>query len=136
MSREMLDQGTVSKLVALMEGRMGKAMPARRPDLRAVRPASAQERATEAWRWHEDNLPPVGYMDVDQAPRARNIREINRIAMRHGWGSAVSAAIDRANATSLQAMTDPDIDALACHMRQLVDCAESGCDPYDDLPAR
>lgn len=97
---------------------------------------SAQERATEAWRWHEANHPAAGYMDVDQAPRARNIRTINRIAMRHGWGAAVASKVDEVGATSLEAMTDDQIEAVAAHMRRLVDCAESGCDLWDDLPAR
>lgn len=136
MSRTLIDPGTVNKLVALMEDKLGAVMPPQRADLRVVRPMTAAERAAEAWQWYEINQPAAPLCDVDQSPRARNIREINRIAMRHGWGVEVARAVDHAGVSGLLAMNDEQVDELAVHMRHLVDCAESGCDLYDALPAR
>ena len=135
MSKELIDHDTVNRLVAMMESKMGSAMPAKRADLRVVRPMSAQELATEAWQWAQQHTPTADYMDVDQSPRARDIREINRIALRHGWGRAVSDAVDRAKAGGLSDMRDDDLAALVQHMHHLVDCAETGCEPGEYLPA-
>lgn len=136
MSRELMDAGKVNRLVEALEARIGGHAPPLRTDLRVVRPLTAQERATEAWQWFQINAPAADATDVDQSPRARNIREINRIAMRYQWGSEVARIVDRAGVRSLYSMADDELDEAAMLMRNLVASAECGCDLADDLPAR
>jgi hypothetical protein len=136
MSKEMVDRESVDRIVALMESKLGADCPPLRPDLKVVRPLTARERATEAWQWHDANSQIANFSDIDQSPRARNIREINRIAMRRGWAGEVARVVDAARATSLDAMDDDAIEGVVQHMRHLVDCAETACDPTDDFPAR
>lgn len=136
MSRELMDARKVNRLVELIEARIGDEAPPLRPDMRVVKPLSAQERASEAWQWYQINMPPADAADIDQSVRARTIREINRIALRYQWGDAVARAVDRAGVRSLYSMTDDQLADTADTMRRLVDCAESGCDLPDVLPAR
>lgn len=91
---------------------------------------------SEAWRRFEAEQFMQAPEPVDQSPRARRIREINRIALRYGWPQPISKALDDAGAGALTDLTDDQLDDLAAVMHRLVDCALNGCDPDDGLPAR
>lgn len=91
---------------------------------------------SEAWQRYDFNNQLLDAIPIEQTPRARDIREINRIATYRSWQSEVAAAVDRAGASGLNAMEDHELHDLAAHMRRLVDCAHNGCDLADDFPAR
>lgn len=104
-------------------------------DIREAREA-APTAETEAWRafdWNSQLLAPA---PLEQTPRARRIREINRIAMKYTWGSEIERALDEAGAASLAALSDDQVEQLVERMRMLVDRAMTGCDAADALPAR
>jgi len=110
-------------------------VPAKRPEL-AVVPPAPNPRESEAWRWFDASSAALEPAPLDQSPRARNIREINRIASRYTWGEAVKRILDKFGVTAVWVLSDDQVDELLARMRHLVDCAETGCDADDDLPAR
>lgn len=73
---------------------------------------------------------------VDPAPRAKAIREVLRIAAAHHWPHEVERALDDAGAMCLTSLSDDDLDALLCRLRQLEDCVRNGFDSPDAPVAR
>lgn len=106
--------------------------------LAEVRPSSPA-RATgnsEAWQRFEIEQRLQAPDALEQTPRARLVREINRIALRYGWTDPIVKALDAAGAAALGHLHEHELEALAAEMRRLVECAMSGCDLDDALPAR
>lgn len=91
---------------------------------------------TEAWRRFDLEQRLQGSLSLEQTPRARMIREINRIALRYGWTQPIVEALDRARAQALCLLQDEDLEQLVMRMRRYVDSAMHGCDPEDGPPAR
>lgn len=73
---------------------------------------------------------------LDDSPRARNEREIMRIAAWYNWGNEIVRAIDRAGTVSMAGMSDVEIDTLLKRMQVLEECVQEGLDPPDSPPAR
>lgn len=97
------------------------------------RPATPERRALAAFQHYQYNggLPPI-----EQSPRARAEREIQRIALTYGWQGAVVRALDDAGATELAGLDDQLLDGLARQMREYVDRAMTACDFDEAPPAR
>lgn len=91
-------------------------------------------RAYDYWAYNAACLaaPPP----LDQSPRARAMREINRIAARRRWGDEVARWMDRAAAGRFADLDDAQLEGLRDHMRRLEDCGHTACDPDDEFPAR
>ena len=100
------------------------------------RPQAKATGESEAWQRFEIEQGLQTPAPLEQTPRARAIRDINRIAMRHGWASEIVAALDRAGVSYLAQLHDHEVHDLHHHMCHLVDCAQTACDPRDSLPAR
>ena len=100
------------------------------------KPRAKATGSSEAWQRYEIEQQLQAPAPLEQTPRARAIREINRIALRRGWGSEVAKVLDEAGVSYLSELQDHEIEDLAARMRHLVDCAASGCDPEDDFAAR
>lgn len=73
---------------------------------------------------------------LNQSPRARAMREINRIAAWRRWGDEVARWLDRAGVEALADLDDEQLEGLRDHMRRLEDCGHMACDLDDDFPAR
>lgn len=87
----------------------------------------------EAWRWYDHNAFAVAPPPLDQGERPRQIRAINRMAMRYPWGkTAVEHFLDLKGAGYLSELTEPQLDDLHGRMLGYVDAAEMGCDPPGD----
>jgi len=104
------------------------------------RPAPApkptpESEALRAFQVYEFNSVPVGPV-VEQTPRARAIREINRIATWYGWPGEITRALDAAAATSLAGLADEELEQLVERMRHLEECVQNGGDAPDAPPAR
>lgn len=99
----------------------------------APRPPGLETEAWRAYQWHEAH---AAHPPLEQTPRARGIRQINRIALRYGWGQEVARHLDMAGAGALSDLQDYEVEELRAHMEQLVDRAMTACDLDDDLPAR
>lgn len=99
---------------------------------------SSQARASgesEAWQRYQAEQALQAPEVLEQTPRARMTREINRIALRYGWTQPIVQALDAAGVGALAHLHDHQLEALAAHMRQLVESARYGYDPADALPA-
>jgi hypothetical protein len=95
---------------------------------------SLEAAAARAFQLHEFNARPA--LVVEQTPRARRERDIERIAIWYGWTSEVVRALDAAGTSSLSALSDDELESLQERMRRLEDCAREGLDCPDALPAR
>ena len=97
------------------------------------RPAASGE--SEAWRafqHHQAQLVPP----LEQSPRARRQRAVNRIAGRFTWGpEVVSHFLDTRGATYLADLTDPQLDDLFDRMCAYEDAAMHGCSSPDEPAA-
>lgn len=91
---------------------------------------------SEAWRAFDANTQLLAPPGLEQTPRARQIRAINRIAMTHGWQCAIAHFLDTRGAAYMSELTDPQLDDLHDRMHGYVEAAMSGCDPDDVFPAR
>lgn len=99
-------------------------------------PAAPQKPADEAdaWRRYQafaenDPLP-----DLDTSTRARQIRNINRIAVSYGWTREIQHFLDRHELAGIGSLTDDQVDQLHLRMVTLEICVQEGCDP-PDMPA-
>lgn len=95
---------------------------------------SAEADASRAFRLYEFNSAPP--LVVEQTPRARIERDIDRIAAWYGWHGEVARALDSAAVSTVGALTDGDLERLQCRMRQLEECVKEGLDCPDAPPAR
>lgn len=104
------------------------------PLLEGLSEPARLQRAYDYWAYNASALGPPPRLD--QSPRARAIREINRIAAWRRWGDEVARWLDRSGAESLADLELSDIEALRDHMRRLEDCGHMACDLDDEFPAR
>lgn len=70
-----------------------------------------------------------------QTPRARAVRELNRIATWYGWGAEIERALDAEHVPTMDMLSDQGLMALKRRMRQLEDCVQFGASPPDSPPA-
>ena len=117
----------LNEKVARLRQLMSEAVP-RKP---AESPEAA---ALRLFRLHEFNSAPA--VLVEQTERARDEREIDRIATWYGWQAEVVRALDRDRVASLSGLSDGGIAALLARMHQLEECAQNGLDCPDAAPAR
>lgn len=116
MSRE-----SVSRLRQLL----GEAVP--------VQPIRSKDEA-DAWRRYQafaenDPLP-----DLDTSTRARQVRNVNRIAIYYNWHRELQDFLDRHDVPSMSSLSDEQIAELNQHMVTLENCLQDGCDP-PNMPA-
>lgn len=117
----------LSEKVARLRQLMSEAVPRKSE-------STAEAAATRRFQLYEFNTGPT--LVVDQSPRARQERDIQRIASWYGWGGEVVRALDGAGACTVQGLDDAQLLALHERMRQLEQCAQEGLDPPDMPPAR
>ena len=72
---------------------------------------------------------------LQQTPRARAIREVNRIALQYGWASEVSKFLDQCHCSTVSRLEDKDLQQLLERMRQLQDCRQYIVGSPDAPPA-
>lgn len=89
--------------------------------------ASPDTLESEAWRAfqvYESHAPlPL----PDDSPRAKCIRDINRIAIWYAWGTqALQRQLDIRGVLTLGTATDETLIAIQEFMAQLEDCAQNG----------
>lgn len=109
-------QAKVSKLRTLLSGM-------------TARPPASPE--SEAWQQHQHflaNLP----VPLDQSPRGRMTRAINRIAVAWPWGKdAVTMFLDTRGAAFVADLTEPQLEDLHDRMLAYEDAAMNGYGPPD-----
>lgn len=83
---------------------------------------------TEAWRALQGDqyAPPP---PLDTAPSAVLIRRINRIALAHGWQSAITETLDKHGVGYLSDLSESQLQALATQMDAYEDNAACGHSP-------
>lgn len=89
---------------------------------------------SDAWRRYQafaenDPLP-----DLDTSTRARQIRNVNRIAVCYGWAREIQSFLDRHDCAGIGSLSDVQVEQLNRRMVTLEDCVQNGCDP-PDMPA-
>jgi hypothetical protein len=72
----------------------------------------------------------------DPRRRARQIRNIDRIAQTYAWTREVQRFLDTCDSPSVSALSDDLLDSLHSRMATLESCVQDGCDPPDAPPAR
>jgi hypothetical protein len=97
-------------------------------------PPTAEVQALKLFQLHEFNSAPA--LILDQSPRSRAEREIERIASWYGWTAEIARALDRRAAPCIAALADDDVDRLLDRMKTLEDCVREGLDCPDAPPAR
>lgn len=86
------------------------------------------------FRLYDFNAAPA--VVIDTSPRAKTVREIERIASWYGWGAEIVRHLDHCGATSLPELIDSDVDALLTRLQRLEECVREGLDCPDAPPAR
>lgn len=118
----------LSEKVARLRQLMSEAVP-RKPG------ETPEAVALRLFQLHEFNTAPTAVV-VEQTARAREEREVERIAAWYGWQGEIVRALDAACVASLQGLSDHGVTALLARMRQLEECAQNGFDCPDAAPAR
>lgn len=118
-----------SEKVARLRQLMSEAVP------RNSKQSEQEAETNRQFRLYEFNagLPPLV---IEQTPRARSERDIERIAAWYGWNNEILRALDAARAESLQALSDSEVEELRDRMRRLEECVREGLDCPDAPPAR
>lgn len=83
-------------------------------------PEAQAWRAFQRYDWNTPAPP------IDRSPRARAIRDINRIATWHCWQQEVHRWLENTAADALGELDDAQLQALHEHMKQLENCANDG----------
>lgn len=104
---------------------MAEAAPSKRPQ------HSDEADAWLRYQAHVDNTPLPA---LDTSLRARQVRNINRIAVSYGWTQELQRFLDRHDASGIGSLSDDQVERLNCRMDQLENCVQNGCDP-PDMPA-
>ena len=114
--------------VARLRQLMSEAVP--------IQPATGanEEAAAKAFRLYEFNTAPT--LVVEQTPRARTERNVERIAAWYGWAGEIARALDAVGACTVSELSDEALARLDARMRQLEDCVKEGLDCPDAPPAR
>src|SRR5687768_1375281 len=95
-------------------------------------PGAKETAAKQAYQLFELNTAPP--IVVIQTPRARNEREIERIATWYGWSGEIVRALDKARALTMAGLSDDDIEELLERMKRLEECVREGLDCPDAPP--
>jgi hypothetical protein len=117
----------LNEKVARLRQLMSEAVP-RKPA------ETAESAALRLFQLHEFNSAPV--VVVDQSPRARTERQVERIAAWYGWQAEIVRALDSECVASLQGLSESGLDTLHARRKQLEECAQHGLDCPDAAPAR
>jgi hypothetical protein len=117
----------LNEKVARLRQLMSEAVPKKPTE-------SAEALALRLFQVHEFNT--ASPMVVDQTPRGRCEREIDRIATWYGWQAEIVRALDAECVASLQGLSDAGLERLQLRMKQLEECAQNGLDCPDAAPAR
>jgi len=107
---------------------MSEAIP------RQSAPPRPEQAAAQAFAFFDFNTTPVPTLDT--SPRAKQEREIARIATWYGWGNEIARALDKADVASLSGLNDDQANGLLERLQQLENCAQEGLDCPDAPPAR
>lgn len=92
-------------------------------------PESAEAQATRAFLAYSFN---VAEPLLEQTPRARAQREIDRIATWYAWGPLeVRRWLDRSQVVAVSALPESALELLLGRMLSLEDCAQNGIAPPD-----
>lgn len=118
----------LSEKVARLRQLMSEALP------KAQTPDTTEAAALKLFQLHEFNT--AAPLVIEQSPRARTEREIERIAMWYGWQTEIVRALDCEQALSLTSLSDNALNGLLARMRQLEECAQNGLGCPDAAPAR
>jgi hypothetical protein len=117
----------LNEKVARLRQLMSEAVP-KKPD------ESDEALALRLFQVHAFNT--AAPMVIDQTPRGRSEREIDRIATWYGWKAEVVRALDAERVASLQGLSEIGLERLQQRMKQLEECAQNGLDCPDAAPAR
>lgn len=104
-------------------------------DVREAR-SSGPNLESEAWRAFESNAQMLAPAPIEQTERARQVRAINRIAMRYRWEGAIAHFLDTKGVGYVADLSDPQVDDLHGRMEGYLEAAMAGCDMDDEIPAR
>lgn len=118
----------MSDKVARLRQLMSEAIP------RQSAPTRPEQSAAQAFAHFDFNVGPLPTLDT--SPRAKQEREIARIAHWYGWGNEISRALDRADVASIPGLSDDQAAGLLARLQQLETCAQEGLDCPDAPPAR
>lgn len=113
--------------VRQVEDVLAEIAPRRRPH------ASAEMHAAWAFKAYQDNA--GGDYYAEQTPRARALRELDRIARWYGWQAEVLRALDAAGVTTPAGLDDDSLDQLLARLRSLEDALHNGGQAPDAPPA-
>ncbi|MGO1072598.1 hypothetical protein [Lysobacter sp. CA199] len=94
-----------------------------------AQPETSEAQANRAFLAYSFNVAePV----LEQTPRARAQREIDRIATWYAWGPLeVRRWLDRSQVVAVSALAEPTLELLLARMTSLEDCAQNGIAPPD-----
>lgn len=99
-------------------------------------PAPPPTRENEAWRAFQYFQAQQYVPPLEQTPRARQERAVNRIAGRFHWGpEAVAHFLDTRGASYVADLSDPQLDDLHERMLAYEDATMTGCSSPDEPPA-
>ena len=112
--------------VARLRQLMREAIPVEAP-----RPTAA-DTAAQAFAYYAYNTA----APLEQNPRARTERNINRIASWYGLVPEITRALDAAQVCTMQDLDDDALEVLAARMQQLEQCMQDGLDSPDSPVAR
>ena len=90
----------------------------------AVPTSAAESTGAAAFQRYESYMDPP--LVVDQSPRARAMRDVNRIARWYGWHGEITRALDAAEASSMLELSAEQLLALQARMRHLEECVQNG----------
>lgn len=90
-----------------------------------------------AFAWYAANADALAPVVLDQSPRARTWRAIQRIAARYPWGDyVITRAFDRFMAGSDADLSNEQMTELLGEMQHYDDRAKYACDDDEAPPAR
>lgn len=98
-----------------------------------IEPAKSPLEA-DAWQRYQHFAANEPLPAFDVSDHARKVRNINRIACSYGWIRDLQHQLDRFGASSIQALSEQQLDAIHTRMVTLESCVQDGCDP-PDMPA-
>ncbi len=96
-------------------------------------PPTPENEAWRAFHYHQAHnfVPPM-----EQTPRARMTRSINRVAARFAWGpDAVAHFLDTRGACYLSDLSEPQLEDLRDRMDAYEEAAANGWSAFDEPPA-
>ena len=114
--------------VARLRQLMAEAVPAK------SREACTEEQALHLFHLHEFNTGTAEL--IATSPRAKALREIDRISNWYGWRNEIVRCLDRNDVSSTTQLSDSAVEALLERMKTLEDCVREGLDCPDAPPAR